>query len=106
MKMAQERWSAEQKDAEHALETRKLEVENLVKPLREEMEKMVQFNNAMEKERAGAYEGIKRHLKELGEKTDSLSTRTTALSTALTTSSQARGNWERSSFGACSKWLD
>ena len=93
MKMAQERWSAEQKDAEHALETRKLEVENLVKPLREEMEKMVQFNNAMEKERAGAYEGIKRHLKELGEKTDSLSTRTTALSTALTTSSQARGNW-------------
>ena len=39
MKMAQERWSAEQKDAEHALETRKLEVENLVKPLREEMEK-------------------------------------------------------------------
>ena len=41
----------------------------------------------------GAYEGIKRHLKDLGEKTESLSTRTTALSTALTTSGQTRGNW-------------
>ena len=51
------------------------------------------MNAEMEKERAGAYEGIKRHLRELGEKTESLSTRTTALSTALTTSSQASGNW-------------
>jgi len=41
----------------------------------------------------GAYEGIKRQLKMLGEQTESLSSRTTALSTALTTSSQARGNW-------------
>lgn len=93
MRMAEERWKSEQKDAEHALDTRKMEVENLVKPLKEEMEKMIKFNNDMEKERTGAYEGIKRQLKELGEKTESLSTRTTALSTALTTSAQARGNW-------------
>ena len=32
-------------------------------------------------------------MKVLGEQTESLSSRTTALSTALTTSSQARGNW-------------
>ena len=93
MRMAEERWKSEQKDAQHALDTRKMEVENLVKPLKEEMEKMVKFNNDMEKERTGAYEGIKRQLQELGEKTESLSTRTTALSTALTTSAQARGNW-------------
>ena len=93
MRMAEERWKSGQKDAEHALDTRKMEVENLVKPLKEEMEKMIKFNNDMEKERTGAYEGIKRQLKELGEKTESLSTRTTALSTALTTSAQARGNW-------------
>ncbi|HII32517.1 MAG TPA: DNA recombination protein RmuC [Candidatus Poseidoniaceae archaeon] len=93
LRLAEERWKSEKKDAEHALETRKTEVENLVKPLKEEMEKMIRFNNDMEKERMGAYEGIKRHLKDLGDKTESLSTRTTALSTALTTSGQTRGNW-------------
>ncbi len=93
LRLAEERWKSEKKDAEHALETRKTEVENLVKPLKEEMEKMIRFNNDMEKERMGAYEGIKRHLKDLGDKTESLSTRTTALSTALTTSAQTRGNW-------------
>ena len=93
LRHAEERWKSEKKDAEHALETRKTEVENLVKPLKEEMEKMIRFNNDMEKERMGAYEGIKRHLKDLGDKTESLSTRTTALSTALTTSAQTRGNW-------------
>ena len=81
------------KKTQSTRDTRKMEVENLVKPLKEEMEKMIKFNNDMEKERTGAYEGIKRQLKELGEKTESLSTRTTALSTALTTSAQARGNW-------------
>ena len=93
LRLAEERWKSEKKDAEHALETRKIEVENLVKPLKEEMEKMIRLNNDMEKERAGAYEGIKRHLKDLGDKTESLSSRTTALSTALTTSAQTRGNW-------------
>ena len=83
----------QQQEAAHELELRKLEVANLVKPIQEEMAKLTVMNAEMEKERAGAYEGIKRHLRELGEKTESLSTRTTALSTALTTSSQARGNW-------------
>ena len=83
---------AQQKDAQHDLETRKLEVANLIKPLQEEMAKMMNINTEME-EKADAYEGIKRHLKVLGEQTESLSSRTTALSTALTTSSQARGNW-------------
>ena len=93
MNKVQERWKNEQQAAVHALEHQKNEVEHLINPLREEMAKMMTFNHAMEKERTGAYEGIKRHLKELGDKTDSLSTRTVALSTALTTSSQARGNW-------------
>ena len=81
------------KEAENALETRKLEVENLIKPLRAEMEKMSEANQQIEKERAGAYQAIKRQIKDLGDKTDSLGVRTTALSTALTTSGQARGNW-------------
>ena len=93
IELAQAKLETQQQEAAHALDLRKLEVSNLVKPLQDEMAKLTAMNAEMEKERSGAYEGIKRHLKELGEKTESLSTRTTALSTALTTSSQARGNW-------------
>ncbi len=93
LEMAQAKLVNQQQEAAHELELRKLEVANLVKPIQEEMAKLTVMNAEIEKERAGAYEGIKRHLRELGEKTESLSTRTTALSTALTTSSQARGNW-------------
>lgn len=93
LELAEAKLVAQQKDAQHDLETRKLEVANLIKPLQEEMAKMMTINTEMEEKRAGAYEGIKRHLKVLGEQTESLSSRTTALSTALTTSSQARGNW-------------
>ena len=93
LKVAQERWATNQLEAEHALEHRKQEVEHLLKPIRDELEKLQVHNTEMEKDRAGAYEGLRRHIKELGEKTESLSTRTTALSTALTTSGQARGNW-------------
>lgn len=93
IELAHAKLENQQQEAIHELDLRKLEVANLVKPLQDEMAKLTAMNAEMEKERAGAYEGIKRHLKELGEKTESLSTRTTALSTALTTSSQARGNW-------------
>ena len=93
MNHAQERWKTEQQEAVHALDVRKNEVEHLIKPLRDEMAKMMSLNHEMEKERTGAYEGIKRHLKDLGDKTESLSTRTVALSSALTSSSQTRGNW-------------
>ena len=93
IELAQAKLQAQQQEANHELDLRKVEVANLLKPLQDEMAKLTVMNTEMEKERVGAYEGIKRHLKELGEKTESLSTRTTALSTALTTSSQARGNW-------------
>ena len=93
MKLAQERWRLNQQESEHALDSRKQEVEHLLAPIKEELNKLQLHNSEMEKERVGAYEGLRRHIKELGEKTESLSTRTTALSTALTTSGQARGNW-------------
>jgi len=92
-KMAEERWIRNQEQANHELETRKLAVEHLLKPLQEELVRLQTQNTEMEKERVGAYEGLRRHIKELGEKTESLSNQTTALSTALTTSGQARGNW-------------
>ena len=92
-KMAEERWLRNQQQASHELETRKQEVEHLLKPLKEELVRLQNHNTEMEKERVGAYEGLRRNIKELGEKTESLSSRTVALSTALTTSGQARGNW-------------
>ena len=93
LQLAEQKFNSDQKEAEKSLDARKMEVENLIKPLREEMTKLSQANSEMEKERVGAYEAIKRQLKELGQKADSLGDRTTALSTALTTSGQARGNW-------------
>ena len=93
LKLAGQKFAVEQKEAEKILEARKIEVENLIKPLLTEMEKMSKTNIEIEKDREGAYQAIKRQLKDLGEKTESLGVRTTALSTALTTSGQARGNW-------------
>ena len=69
LELAQATLVAQQKDAQHELESRKVEVANLIKPLQEEMAKMLDINTEMEKERVGAYEGIKRHLKMLGEQT-------------------------------------
>ena len=93
LKLADQRFAVGQKEAEKSLETRKLEVEALITPLRDEMVKMSTANQAMEKDREGAYQAIKRQLKDLGDQTENLGVRTTALSTALTTSGQARGNW-------------
>ena len=91
--LAEERMSKVALESEKDHDARKKEVEGLVTPLKEQMDRLVKMNNEIEEKRAGAYEGIKRHLKELGDQTQSLSTRTIALSTALTTSGQARGNW-------------
>ena len=93
LRLAEERLGKVQSESGKDLEARKKEVENLIKPLRDEMEKLSKSNIEMEKDRVGAYEGIKRQLKDLGEQTDKLGIRATALSTALTTSGQARGNW-------------
>ena len=73
LQMAQDRFTAQQKDAEHALETRKLEVATHQAD-QEEMARLMTLNTDMEKERVGAYEGLKRHLKDLGDKTDSFRT--------------------------------
>ena len=67
-KLAEERWIRNQEQANHELETRKLAVEHLLKPLQEELVRLQTQNTEMEKERVGAYEGLRRHIKELGEK--------------------------------------
>jgi DNA recombination protein RmuC len=93
LRLAKESFAVGQKESEKILESRKIEVDNLIKPMRDEMEKMAAANKKMEENRVGAYQAIKRQLKDLGDQTENLGMRTTALSTALTTSGQARGNW-------------
>lgn len=51
------------------------------------------MHTELEKSREGAYQGVVRHLKLLEEQTQNLGTRATALTSALTSSSQVRGNW-------------
>jgi DNA recombination protein RmuC len=93
LKLAEERLGKVTASAEKDLETRKIEVENLIKPLKDEMAKLSKSNQEIEKEREGAYQAIKRQLHDLGEKAETLSTRTTALATTLTTSPNERGEW-------------
>ena len=88
-----ERLKSEQKSSEMDLKARKKEIEGMIEPMREQMQELSKSNQDIEKSRVGAYEGIKRQLKQLEEQSERLGTRTNALSTALTTSSQARGNW-------------
>lgn len=65
----------------------------LIKPFEKRMEDMAKLHTELEKNREGAYQGVVRHLKLLEEHTQNLGTRATALTSALTSSSQTRGNW-------------
>ena len=67
--------------------------EQLIKPFEKRMEDMARMHTELEKSREGAYQGVVRHLKLLEEQTQNLGTRATALTSALTSSSQVRGNW-------------
>ena len=77
--------------------------EQLIKPFEKRMEDMARMHTELEKSREGAYQGVVRHLKLLEEQTQDLGTRATALTSALTSSSQARGNWGEVTLRICSK---
>ena len=65
LQLAEQKFNSDQKEAEKSLDARKMEVENLIKPLREEMTKLSNANSEMEKERVRKlHEAIKRQLKE------------------------------------------
>jgi len=93
LQLAGETLKVEQKDAEMALESRKVAVEAMITPLKEQLATLTKANQEMDKARQGAYSGIKRHLELLQSKTEMLGERADNLTNALTTSSQARGNW-------------
>ena len=91
--LAEQRLGKVQAETEKDILARKKEVNDLVAPLKEQLEKLSKSNSDLEKVRIGAYEGIKRHLDSLDENTRSLGLRADNLTEALTGSAQSRGNW-------------
>ena len=91
--LAEQRLGKFQVETEKDIQARKKEVDDLVSPLKDQLEKLSKNNIDLEKTRIGAYEGLKRYLHSLDENTRSLGLRADNLTEALTGSSQTRGNW-------------
>ena len=91
--LANERFERQQSDAESELDFRKKEVENLIKPLTEQIQKLENENKAMEKARSEAYGELKNHVSQMIRNAEMLGEQTNSLTTALTKSSEYRGNW-------------
>ena len=93
LRLAEERLGKVQSEANKDYDARKKEVELLVSPIKEHLEKLEKATNDMEKNREGAYQGIKRMVEGLQEQTTNLRDTNVKLSTALRGSIKARGNW-------------
>lgn len=83
---ATERIRAELGTASSGLDERQRRVDELVAPLQKQLEQLANTTREMERARIEAYAGLDTRLKELDRHTHTLST-------ALSTSSQARGDW-------------
>lgn len=81
-----------QKEAEATLDSRRQAVDQLVKPLKESLEKVDTKIAEIEKARTSAYSALSEQLKSLGVAQASLHTETTRLSTALSATKTA-GTW-------------
>ena len=93
LKLATERLGKVQSEASANAEAKKKEVELLVSPIKDHLEKLEKATTEMEKNREGAYQGIKRMVEGLQEQTTNLRDTNVKLSTALRGSIKARGNW-------------
>ncbi|MBL4699739.1 MAG: DNA recombination protein RmuC [Phycisphaeraceae bacterium] len=91
--LAKKSLESENKDAVTALELRKVAIDSMLKPIRDQLEKQATAVTAMEKNREGAYQGLHQQIKGLLETQQQLSESTVRLSTALKGSSATRGRW-------------
>jgi len=80
-------------EATSEFEARKKEVENLVRPITDQLSKLEVATNQMELNRKGAYASIETLVSELNKRTIDLGHTNTKLETALRGSSQTRGAW-------------
>jgi len=92
LELAEQRWKTTREEAGADLEKRKQAIETLLAPLSENLKKLDVKTGEMEKERRGAYEGLKEHLAQLQSATATLQDKTTTLASALR-GTQARGRW-------------
>jgi len=93
LQLAKKSLESENKDAVTALEQRKVAIDSMLKPIRDQLEKQATAVTAMEKNREGAYQGLHQQIKGLLETQKQLSESTVRLSTALKGSSATRGRW-------------
>lgn len=93
LRLAEQRLGKVESDSAKDHIARKKEVESLVTPIREHLEKLERATADMEVKREGAYQGLKRTADLLRQQTADLRDTNVHLSTALRGSVKARGNW-------------
>ena len=93
LKLAQAQLGQVHVEASKDHDARKKEVESLVNPIKEHLDKLAQATTEMEKNRKGAYSEISTMVKGLQEQTTNLRDTNVKLSTALRGSVKARGDW-------------
>ncbi|DAC47406.1 MAG: hypothetical protein CMA62_04360 [Euryarchaeota archaeon] len=93
LKLAEARLGKVNAEAEKDHVARRNEIESLLAPMSKSLEDLEKFSKDLEKERIGAYAGIKRQIETLGDRADKLGTEASNLSTALRKSSNVRGDW-------------
>tara|TARA_B100000902_G_scaffold362649_1_gene381076 strand:+ start:437 stop:1642 length:1206 start_codon:yes stop_codon:yes gene_type:complete len=93
LKLAEARLGKVNAEAEKDHVARRNEIESLLAPMSKSLEDLEKFSKDLEKERIGAYAGIKRQIETLGDRADRLGTEASNLSTALRKSSNVRGDW-------------
>lgn len=92
LRLAQENFKQLHLKSEHELSAREKAVENLVKPIREALEKTEQQVRQMEKERQSAYGSLSKHLESMAETQRQLQSETRNLVQALRRP-EVRGQW-------------
>ncbi len=92
LKLASENFKHLQQQSQHSLEQKEKAVENLVKPIRETLEKTERQIREMEKERQTAYGSLNKHLESMAEAQQILQAETRNLVQALRRP-EVRGQW-------------
>jgi len=92
LKLASENFKQLQQQSQHSLEQKEKAVENMVKPIRETLEKTERQIREMEKERQTAYGSLNKHLESMAEAQKILQSETRNLVQALRRP-EVRGQW-------------
>lgn len=93
IRLAQENLENRQKEGAAELQKQKSEFEKLVEPMKAELAKIAKKNEDMSKDQQSLQEVLKAQMEDLSRQTQALGDNATRLSTALTGSSSARGDW-------------